>query len=71
MLDLALSDDGLADTADVLLTGDSGNVHRHLERDLAVRVDARRDVDIDSDVEILELSVDQRIDADSADAGLE
>ena len=71
MLDFALADDGLADAADVLLASDGGNVHRNLQRDFAVGVDARRDVDVDADVEILELRVDQRVDADAADAGLE
>src|SRR5580704_771890 len=71
MLDLALADDGLADAADVLLASDSGDVHRNLQRDFAVGVDARRDVDVDTDVKILELSVDQRVDADTADARLE
>src|ERR1700728_493802 len=71
MLDLALADDGLADAADVLLASDSGNVHGNLQRDFAVGVDARRDVDVDTDVKILELSVDQRVDTDAADARLE
>ena len=34
-------------------------------------MDVRSDVDIDADVEILELRIDQRVDADAADAGLE
>src|SRR5438309_545692 len=34
-------------------------------------MDARRNVDVDAHIEILKLGVDQRIDADSADSGLE
>ena len=71
MLDLALSDDGLADATDVLLAGNGGNVHRNLQRDFAVGVDMGRDVDVDAHIQILELRVDQRVDADAADAGLE
>ena len=71
VLDLALTDDGLADAADVLLAGDGGNVHRDLQRDLAVGVDPRGDINVDADIEILELRVDQRVDAHAADSGLE
>ena len=38
MFDLALSNDGLADAADVLLAGDGGNVHRDLQSDFAAGV---------------------------------
>ena len=71
MFDLALADDGLADAADIGLAGDRRNVHGNLQRDFAVGVHVRRDVDVDADVEILELRVDQRVDADAANAGLE
>ena len=36
VLDFSLSNDGLADAANVLLTGDGRNVHRHLEGDFPV-----------------------------------
>ncbi len=44
---------------------------RDLQRDFAVGVHVRRNVDIDADVEILELRIHQRVDADAANAGLE
>src|ERR1700676_5376118 len=71
VLDLSLPDHGLADAADVGCAGDGRNVHHNLQRHLAVGVDLGRDIDVYADVEILELRVHQRVDADAADAGLE
>ena len=39
-------------------------------RDFVGAMDVRRDVDVDADVDVIELRIDQRIDADAADAGL-
>ena len=71
VFDLALPDDGLADAANVLLACDRGNIHQNLESDFAIGMNVRSDVDVHADVEILELRVDQRVDADAADARLE
>src|SRR5207249_800316 len=43
---------------------------RHLEGNFAVCMDARGDVDVHADIDVLKLRVDQRIDADAADARL-
>ncbi len=71
VLDLALPDDRLADAADILERSHRRNIHRHLQRDFASGMHARRDVDVHADIEILELGIDQRVDADAADARLE
>src|ERR1700704_1742381 len=71
VLDFALTDDGLRDAANIAVSGYGGNVHHHLERDFATGVDVRRDIDVDADIEVLELGVDERVDADAADTGLE
>jgi hypothetical protein len=34
-------------------------------------VDARGDVDVDADVDVLELRINERVDTDAANAGLE
>src|ERR1700688_2954219 len=70
MLDLALPDDGLADAANVRLSGDRRNIHRNLQRDLSIRMHMRSNVDIHAHVEILELGVNQRVDTDTADSRL-
>src|SRR5215472_4852573 len=71
VLDLALSDDGLADAADVLLASNRRDVHGDLQSDFAVGVHVRRYVDVDADIQILKLRVHQRVDSDATDAGLE
>ena len=71
VLDLALPNDWLADAADVGCAGHGRNIHDDLQRHLAVGVDLGRDVDVHADIEILKLCIDQRVDADAADAGLE
>ncbi len=70
VLDLALSDDWLLNAADVLVGIDRRNVHRKLQRYLVGAVNVRRDVDVDADIDVVELRIDQRIDAHAADARL-
>src|SRR4051812_11769907 len=70
MLDLALSDDGLIDAADVHARSDRRNVEHDLHGDYTAGVHARRDVNVHADVDVLELCVDQGIDADATNAGL-
>ena len=67
----ALADDRLVDAAQVDVAGHARNVQIHVQRDIAVVVHARRDFHVDADIDVGELRVDQRIDADAADARLE
>ena len=69
--DLALADDRLVDAAQVDVAGHAGNVQVDVQGDIAVIVHARGDFHVDADIDEGELRVDQRIDADAADAGLE
>ena len=62
MLDAALADDRLVDSADVRGTGLRRNHDVHLHADFVVRVNARRHVHVHADVEILKLRVHQGID---------
>ena len=71
MLNFSLPDDWLADAADVRLSCHRGDIHGDLESDFSPSVDLGSDVNIDADVQVLKLRVHQRIDTDSADAGLE
>ena len=57
MIDLALADDRLIDSSDgdgVRLRGD---VHRHLQRDIAVQVHSRLNINVHANIEVLELRV--------------
>ncbi len=47
------------------------DIHGDLQRDLVEPVHAGCNVDIHADINVVELSIDQRIDADTADARLE
>ena len=71
MLDLLLSNDGLADAADAGGAGHGRNIHRDLEGYRAIRVYLGRYVNVYAHVEILKLGIDQRVNADAANAGLE
>src|SRR5437660_4737116 len=68
MLDLALSNDRLADATDVRLPRYRRNIKTDFQTDLAPRVNPGCDIDVDADVEILKLRVDQRVSADAPDA---
>ena len=70
MLDLSLSDDWLIDAADVHARSHGRDVERHLQCDLPPGMHARSNVDIDADIQVLELSIDKRVDSHSTDAGL-
>src|SRR4029077_3890079 len=70
MLDLALPDDWLADTADVGIARHRRNIQADLHAYFASRVHSRRNVDVHAHIEILKLRVDQRVDAYSTDARL-
>ena len=72
MLDAALADDGLCDSANRLRTGYGGDLQRHLQGDFAVGMNVRSNIDVHADIQILELSADQGTNAASTnDAGLE
>src|SRR5947209_8680585 len=71
VLDFSLPNDRLCDAADVRVPRNRRNVHRGLQRHVAIRVNCGRYVDIDTDVEILKLRVNQRVDANSANSWLE
>ena len=59
VLDATLADDRLADTANILRSTDRGDFQGHLQRDFALGMNTRSDIDVDTHVEILELSIDQ------------
>src|SRR5262249_8092459 len=59
------------DAAQVHLTGDARDIQLDVHGDFAVIVHARVDLHIHADVNVIELRIDQRVDADAADAGLE
>src|ERR1019366_10586634 len=67
----ALTDDRLVDAAQVDVSRHARNVQIHVEGYIAVVVHPRRDLHVDADIDEGELRVDQRVDADAADAGLE
>src|ERR1019366_8032740 len=71
LFDLALSDHRLLNAADVLVGVNRRDIHGEFQGYLVEPVHVRCDVDIYADVNIVELSVNQRVDADAADAGLE
>src|SRR6185437_16108577 len=62
---------GLANATDVLIAVNRRDIHRQLESDFVDAVHMRRDVDVHTDVDVVELRIDQRVDAHAADARLE
>ena len=70
MLDAVLPDDRLVDAADVLETHHRGNLEQNLHAHFVVGMNVRSHVDVDADIDVIELRIDQRVDADSADARL-
>src|SRR5271169_4712839 len=60
MLDAALSDDRLTDSANVLYAAHGGDFQCHLERDFLIRMDVWGDINIYPHIDILKLSIHQR-----------
>ena len=71
MLDLALSNHGLVNTADVRVRGHSRNIKRNFERDFSSCMDTGRNVYVHAHVKVLELRINQRVNTHPANAGLE
>src|SRR5271166_810196 len=71
MVNLSLTDDRLLNATDVHVGVDGGNVHRDFQRDLIGSMTVRRHINVHANVDVVELCINQRIDADAADAGLE
>ena len=70
VLNFSLANDGLTDAADVRLSGDVRNVHRDLQGHFAAGVNLGRDIDVHANIQVLELCVNQWIDADSTNTRL-
>src|SRR6185437_8881274 len=70
MIDFSLADDRLGDAADINRICLRCDIHRHLQGDVAIQMHSRLQVDIDADVQVLELRVNQWIDADASNARL-
>ena len=66
MLDAALANNWLCNSADVFRTSDRGDLQYHLQGDFAVGMNVRNNVNVHADIQILELSADQRTNAASA-----
>src|SRR5581483_8213099 len=71
VLDLSLTDDWLGDTANIGVASHGRDVHCGLQRNVAIRMNRGRYVDVHADIEILKLRVNQWVDTYTADAGLE
>ena len=71
VFNLALSNHRLIDATDAHVRCHRRDVHRQLQTDFPPRMHPRRDVDVYADIEVLKLSIDQRVDTDSANARLE
>src|SRR6185437_9110985 len=70
VLDLLLPDHRLLNSADIDGVGFRRNVHRDFQRNVAVEMDGWLNIDVHTNVQILELRIDQGINSDAADAGL-
>ena len=57
MFDFSLADNGLLDTANIRIARDRRNIHCDLQRDIAVRMDAGRHVNVYAHIEILKLGI--------------
>src|SRR6201993_4327922 len=77
MRNFALANYRLLDTADCDLVRDGGYLNLQLQTDVAVWVNTRSNLDVDTDIDVLELRVDKRIHETGAssrtpaDSGLE
>ena len=70
LIDDALAEDGLGDSADGDGAALRGDFDLDFQRDIVVEVDGRRHLDIHADVLVLELGVDERTDDGCGCAGL-
>src|SRR5467141_1793157 len=61
MRNFALADDRLLDTADCDIVRDGGYLNLQLQTDITVWVNTRSNLDVDTDIDVLELRVDKRI----------
>src|SRR5258708_30714130 len=61
MRNFTLADDGLLNTADWLEIRDRRHFDLHLQTNVAVWVNARGNLDVDADIDVLELRVHKRI----------
>src|SRR5688572_9186381 len=68
---LALSNDRLADAAQIDISRNARDIQIGFERDIAIVVNARYDLHVDAHIDELELRIHQRVDTHAADAGLE
>src|SRR6267142_5235056 len=77
MRNFALADYRLLDTTDCDIVRDGGYFNLQLQTDVAVWVNTRSNLDVDTDIDVLELRVDERIhetragSRTHADSGLE
>lgn len=69
VLDAALPDVWLSDPADIGLAVERGNLERHLEGNLVVRMNLRGNVNVHPDIYILKLRIHERADAARPDTG--
>src|ERR1035441_3483816 len=69
VLDLPLADLGLADPANTDVGSDRGNVECNLQADISIGIDARGDIDIHANIEILKLCVHKGADGRRRDSG--
>ena len=63
LVNAALPDRGLADSADIYVTCMRGDLERHLQGNVATGMNVRGDVNVHANIQIRELSIDQWADA--------
>ena len=68
MLDFALADNRLLNSANRRSPGYRGHFNNHFHADFVIRMHAWSDIHIDADFQVLELRIDQRVDARRAHA---
>src|SRR6201987_648034 len=71
VLDLALPDDRLVDAPNIPGTGHGRNIQRHFQGDFSARVYVRGDVDVHAHIQVLKLSITEKIYPHATHAGLE
>src|ERR1700730_12578505 len=63
MLDFALADDRLLNSPDGRSTGHGGHFDNYFHAHFVIGMHARSNIDVDANLEILELSINQGVDA--------